>query len=229
MWKTTSFWLTALPLSVVALTWTSSRPAQLYQHQCGSFVGRSACRSSIDLPKGSLPLSVRKLGPYTLHFSSSSSEVDGSDGDAPDDNDDRIPTTPPPPPAARASTPSSALPGLTREQKRLDPLLVSLTRMDDETRNAPRTNIPVWGELILDKSLIVFLPVATFAIAGFFLSLYVASNAQDSFVDAWVDAARQQSMSTAAEVDAAGGCRGLCSNQEQDLEGLRAFMESLRK
>jgi hypothetical protein len=123
------------------------------------------------------------------------------------------------------STPSSALTGLTTGQKRLDPLVVSLTRMDSETQNAPRTNIPLWGELILDKSLIVFIPVTVFAVVGFFLSVYVAVNSQDAFVEAWSEAAQQQSVTVVDE----SACRGLCSNQAQDLEGLKVFMDSLRK
>jgi hypothetical protein len=121
------------------------------------------------------------------------------------------------------------LTGLTADQKRLDPLVVSLTRMDDETLNAPRTQVPLWGELILDRSLFVLLPVGAFAVIGFLMSLYVGVNAQDSFVDAWVEAARQQSAAVGASGLDESGCRGLCSNQEQDLQDLAAFMKSLRQ
>jgi hypothetical protein len=136
---------------------------------------------------------------------------------------------PVPPPTRVLSTPSSALTGLTADQKRLDPLVVSLTRMDDETLNAPRTQVPLWGELILDRSLFVLLPVGAFAVIGFLMSLYVGVNAQDSFVDAWVEAARQQSAAVGASGLDESGCRGLCSNQEQDLQDLAAFMKSLRQ
>jgi hypothetical protein len=108
--------------------------------------------------------------------------------------------------------------------------------MDDDTINAPRTNVPLWGELILDRSLLVLLPVATFAVVGFFLSVYVGVNAQDTFVDALAETARQQSSQLPGVPPPAGGvvldesaCRGLCSNQEQDLQNLAGFMESLRR
>jgi hypothetical protein len=103
--------------------------------------------------------------------------------------------------------------------------------MDRETLNAPRTQVPLWGELILDRSLFVLLPVASFAVIGFLLSLYVGINAQDSFVDAWVEAARQQSsvMDVVSSAADESGCRGLCSNQEQDLQDLAVFMKSLRQ
>jgi hypothetical protein len=135
-----------------------------------------------------------------------------------------------------SSVSSSSLSGLTRDQKRLDPLVASLTRMDDDTINAPRTNVPLWGELILDRSLLVLLPVAAFAVVGFALSVYVGVNAQDDFVNALVETAKQQSSQLGAVPPAAGGvvldesaCRGLCSNQEQDLQSLKGFMESLRR
>jgi hypothetical protein len=118
--------------------------------------------------------------------------------------------------------------------KKLDPLLASLTRMDEETQNAPTIQIPVWGELILDRSLFVFLPVAAFAIIGFFTSLYVLINSGDDFDTAIDENAVLQSIPntftpplSVPSDEVVTGCRGLCSSQESDLEGLRSFMNSL--
>jgi hypothetical protein len=98
--------------------------------------------------------------------------------------------------------------------------------MDEETARADSIQVPLWGELILDKSLFVLLPIAAFGIGGFLLSLYVLLNSGDAFVSAVQENAVLQSTPPGA-VQAGGGdsgCRGLCSSQEQDLEGLKAYM-----
>jgi hypothetical protein len=35
----------------------------------------------------------------------------------------------------------------------MDPLVRSLTRMDETTKNSPTTQIPLLGEVVLDRSL----------------------------------------------------------------------------
>mmetsp|Transcript_25691 Transcript_25691/g.53513 ORF Transcript_25691/g.53513 Transcript_25691/m.53513 type:complete len:214 (-) Transcript_25691:2359-3000(-) len=132
----------------------------------------------------------------------------------------------PPPPPAMVSQPTSGLQPIPQTQKKLDPLLRSLTRSDDpNSANAPTMSVPLLGELVLDKSLFVLLPVAGFAVIGFFLSIYVALNSSDAFV-VLEEAATQGKKDPIEVVD---GCRGICSTQEQDLEGLRQFMNSLSK
>jgi hypothetical protein len=111
-------------------------------------------------------------------------------------------------------------PPSTSQPIRMDPLVMSLTRMDEDTANAPSMQIPIWGELILDRSLFVLVPVAGFAVIGFFLSVYVGLNVSDDWVSSVVP-------STKFVVD--DGCRGLCSSQDQDLEGLRTFMNRFAK
>lgn len=128
---------------------------------------------------------------------------------------------------------SSTSSNVVRKDKKLDPLVSSLTRMDDETKNAPTIQIPIWGELILDKSLFVLIPVASFAIIGLLTSLYILTNSGDEFVNAVNENAILQSVPTfkppmsASEASVIEGCRGLCSQQESDLEGLRIFMNSI--
>lgn len=111
----------------------------------------------------------------------------------------------------------------------MDPLIASLTRMDEETINAKRMQIPIWGELILDKSLIVLIPAAFFAVIGFAMSIYVILNSQDAIVDALADAsspAYLKGVSEGTNVDP-NACRGLCGSQQDDLEALRGIMNGI--
>jgi hypothetical protein len=110
----------------------------------------------------------------------------------------------------------------------LDPLFLAVTKMDPQTQNAERISVPIWGELILDRSLFLFLPIAMFALGGIVLSLYVLANSSDTFVDAIIETATKQSIPTSTSaVPDSDSCRGLCSSQSQDLEGLRTYMNRL--
>lgn len=113
-------------------------------------------------------------------------------------------------------------------QVQLDPLFLAVTKMDPQTQRAERIAVPIWGELILDRSLFILLPIAVFALGGIFLSLYVLVNSSDTFVDAVIDTATKQSIPTSSSSLQDGeSCRGLCSSQSQDLEGLRSYMNRL--
>jgi hypothetical protein len=115
------------------------------------------------------------------------------------------------------------------QSKRLDPLLASLTRMDDETRNAKRISVPIWGELILDRSLMLLLPVGAFAILGLGTSIFVAINAKDAIIDTLLDATTDQVyLKGVSSPDYDPNiCRGLCSSQQDDLEALGSYMKSI--
>lgn len=126
-------------------------------------------------------------------------------------------------PAPSPSPPSSPQPA----RKRLDPLVASLTRMDAETLEAPRIDVPIWGELILDKSLFILLPVAIFAVLGLVTTLYVFANSGDQIVESLAENPILQSAPPPVTVDPSA-CRGLCSDQQANLEGLRTYMNSLR-
>ena len=112
-------------------------------------------------------------------------------------------------------------------QKQLDPLVRSLTRTDPQSADAPTVQIPPIGELVLDKSLFVLVPVASFAVLGAVLALYIGLNAGDAFAE-MEQAATLGQQSTRTEVSD-DSCRGLCSSQEKDLEGLRVFMSNFAK
>jgi hypothetical protein len=73
--------------------------------------------------------------------------------------------------------------------------------------------------------LIVLAPAAVIAVLGFIFSIVVTFNNQDEFVKI-INQASQQNTNKVYDENV---CRGLCSSQDQDLEGLRGFMESLRK
>jgi hypothetical protein len=134
------------------------------------------------------------------------------------------PVPDPMPPSGMMSTPSAP-----RPVKRLDPLVASLTRSDARPRdpNAPTTSIPLLGEVALDKNLFIVVPIVVFAFLGFFSFVLVAANSGDEFVQAlndWNDTVLNPP--TPAPL-APGECRGLCSSQEQDIEGLRNFMTGI--
>jgi hypothetical protein len=129
----------------------------------------------------------------------------------------------PMPPAQMMRTPPSPPP------KRLDPLLASLTRVDRQaTANTPTKTFPLLGEVTMDRSLFIVLPAVVFAILGFVATFLVAYNSRDVFVDALADWNNIALNPTPKLVDP-NECRGLCSSQEQDIDGLRNFMNGLGK
>ncbi len=116
--------------------------------------------------------------------------------------------------------------------RRLDPLIASLTRMDDTMRNAPTVKAPIFGEIPLDGSLVVLVPTTLIVIVGFVMSIYIAFNSQDVIVASLNDLNKDIVTSVSGGppqilAPDENGCRGLCSTQEQDLEGLRVFMNNL--
>jgi len=111
----------------------------------------------------------------------------------------------------------------------LDPLVASLTRLDEPIpSNTPTTNVPLIGEIPADGNLALFVPAAAIAVLGFVLSIVVAFNAKDAIVQelSQVELPKMEYTPTVVEE---GVCRGLCSSQESDLEGLRGFMQNLAK
>ena len=135
------------------------------------------------------------------------------------------PVTPQVPPAM--ATPPPPVP-----PKRLDPLLASLTRVDPATANAPTRNVPLLGEITVAGSMTVLLPAAAIGFLGFVFSIVVAVNSSDELVATLSqvpEQIEQQANEKVNRVYDPNVCRGLCSTQDQDLDGLRSFMESLRK
>lgn len=113
------------------------------------------------------------------------------------------------------------------QQRRMDPLLASLTKSDPTTANAPTTNIPLFGE-VPANSVKVLVPIAVIGVVGFLYSIVVTLNSGDELNRIITQATTQASMQPNMQYDP-NVCRGICSSQEKDLEGLKTFMESLRK
>lgn len=110
--------------------------------------------------------------------------------------------------------------------KKVDPLIASLTRNDESTPTKTRT-VPLFGE-VTEDDFKALAPVVAIGVLGFLFSIVVAFNSMDSL-------GQQLSKVTIPEVKYTptvvkeGECRGLCSNQDQDLDGLRNFMESISR
>ena len=110
--------------------------------------------------------------------------------------------------------------------------MASLTRMDPETANGPTRTIPIFGEVPVDGSLVVLIPAALIGFLGLIFSIIVAVQSTDSIVDSLsmlADDLSQTANEKSNMLYDEGVCRGLCSSQDADLDGLRIFMESLRK
>lgn len=113
------------------------------------------------------------------------------------------------------------------EERELDPLIKSLTRMDPVTANAPTRNVPLLGEIPVDGSLFVLAPAAIIGVLGFLMSINIAFQSRDIFIKGLEQIAKEMSRPPVKEVVAKDSCRGLCSNQEDQLKSMRRFMENL--
>lgn len=133
----------------------------------------------------------------------------------------------PPPPAPTQNAPPAV------RQPRMDPLMASLTR---DTSNAspdqPTQNVPLFGEIPADGTLMLLAPAVVFAVLGFIYSIVIAFNSSDRIVDSVMqagDSIAQQASNRNNRVYDQSVCRGLCAPQQEDVEGLRNFMEAITK
>lgn len=114
-------------------------------------------------------------------------------------------------------------------QKRMDPLIASLTRIDEPTpANVPTVNAPLFGEVPADGNLALLVPAAAIGVLGFIFSIVVAFNSRDTIVQE-LSRVELPEMKYTPTVVEEGQCRGLCSSQDEDLDGLRNFMESISR
>lgn len=107
--------------------------------------------------------------------------------------------------------------------KQYDALISMATAGADQPSETK--NVPLLGEIPVDGSLVVLLPAAGIAILGFLLSFVVAFNARDEIVTSL----ESVNPPPPKEIIKDEGCRGLCSDQDEQLETLRGFMDGLRK
>eukprot|EP00594_Rhizosolenia_setigera_P014670 CAMPEP_0178956976 /NCGR_PEP_ID=MMETSP0789-20121207/10614_1 /TAXON_ID=3005 /ORGANISM="Rhizosolenia setigera, Strain CCMP 1694" /LENGTH=220 /DNA_ID=CAMNT_0020639087 /DNA_START=39 /DNA_END=701 /DNA_ORIENTATION=+ len=108
--------------------------------------------------------------------------------------------------------------------KQYDALIRMATAGADQQPSETK-NVPLLGEIPVDGSLVVLLPAAGIAILGFLFSFVVAFNARDEIVTSL----ESVNPPPPKEIVKDEGCRGLCSDQDEQLETLRGFMDGLRK
>ena len=144
-----------------------------------------------------------------------------------DENEERLslPTQPISPPVVRSNSPPPV-----RNVERMDPLMASLTRDNRDPAQVTR-DIPLFGEVSTD-GLKLLIPATIFAVLGFILSIVVAVKSTDQIAGTFstvADSVVQSAKNQPNQVYDANTCRGLCSNQQDDIDGLRRFMESITK
>ena len=145
-----------------------------------------------------------------------------------DENEERLslPSQPISPPVVRSNSPPPV-----RNVERMDPLMASLTR-DNREPAQDTQNIPLFGEIPKDGSLFLLVPATVFAVLGFGLSIVIAFKSTDQIAGTFstvADSVVQSAKNQPNQVYDANTCRGLCSNQQDDIDGLRRFMESITK
>jgi hypothetical protein len=132
---------------------------------------------------------------------------------------------------AESTKPSSPPPPMANpvpQRTRMDPLVASLTRSDSAPdQDAPILKVPLLGEVTLDKTLFVLLPVVAFAVLGGLASIYVAANSGDAVSQAWDAYETAISSPAGSKLVDPNVCRGLCSDQDRDLQGLANYMNNI--
>lgn len=141
-------------------------------------------------------------------------------------NENEVPAIPTPQTDALDSQ-SEAFTNEPKAIKPLDPLVVSLTQMDEETLNAPTTKLPILGEVPKDGSLIILVPAAAIAVIGFITSIYLIVKNSDA-ISGQIEAVNAiLSTPPVTENKVSDGCRGLCNNPGEQLNTMKGFMEGL--
>eukprot|EP00557_Chaetoceros_sp_GSL56_P011320 CAMPEP_0176478888 /NCGR_PEP_ID=MMETSP0200_2-20121128/1429_1 /TAXON_ID=947934 /ORGANISM="Chaetoceros sp., Strain GSL56" /LENGTH=183 /DNA_ID=CAMNT_0017874861 /DNA_START=18 /DNA_END=566 /DNA_ORIENTATION=+ len=160
--------------------------------------------------------------PYILHHKTRCGNVFQTvDDEAKEDEDSRLD----PALASREMTSPLSTPRDPLPPKRLDPLVQSLTRNDVNTENSQTANLPLLGEVPLDGSIVVLAPVALIAIVGFVLTIKIGLESKDALVQQLdeINSVLSQPPVKQTVVDESG-CRGLCSDQSEQLNYMRGFL-----
>lgn len=133
----------------------------------------------------------------------------------------------PPPPSPTRNSPQVV------RQQRMDPLMASLTRDNsDISPDQPTQNVPIFGEIPADGTLLLLGPAVLFAVLGFVYSIVIAFNSSDRIVDSLMqagDSVAQSAVNRNNRVYDKNVCRGLCSSQQDDIDGMRNFMEAITR
>ncbi len=146
-----------------------------------------------------------------------------------EENYDAVPETPPPyvPPTPTRNSPEAV------RRRAMDPLMASLTRDDsDASPDGPTQTVPIFGEIPADGTLMLLAPAVVFAVLGFITSAVIAFNSADQIVDSISqtgESIAQTAQNRNNRVFDKDVCRGLCSSQEKDVDGMRNFMEAITR
>eukprot|EP00559_Dactyliosolen_fragilissimus_P006996 CAMPEP_0184856072 /NCGR_PEP_ID=MMETSP0580-20130426/1226_1 /TAXON_ID=1118495 /ORGANISM="Dactyliosolen fragilissimus" /LENGTH=137 /DNA_ID=CAMNT_0027350849 /DNA_START=265 /DNA_END=678 /DNA_ORIENTATION=- len=129
-------------------------------------------------------------------------------------------------PTTPESTPIEVTQSLS--QQNLDPLVASLTRTDSAANNK-MSKVPIFGEIPIDGSILVLAPAAVIAVLGFALSIQIGFRAKDSLVEKLNEVNAVLAAPPVKKSVEYSSCRGLCSDQGEQLEQMRKFMGNLAK
>jgi hypothetical protein len=181
------------------------------------------------------PLSLLSLSPAITTIRFATNNDDGTTTPADSDNETPASDEVSAPVASQPAPPvkPSMIPQQQQQQprdRRMDPLLATLTRTDPSADTSKTVKAPLFGEVAIDGSLVVLVPAIVLGLAGFVMSFNIALNSQDAIVDSLsqlsnqVTAAAVAKTNNLAPIDGSS-CRGICSTQETDLESLKTFMQ----
>ena len=151
---------------------------------------------------------------------------------SPENNDDNqqqpeAAPPPPPPPPPQLRPPPPAVP-MTRIERQ-DPLIASLTRDNSEKNSSSSQQVmtvPFFGE-IDQEGLYLLVPAFGFALIGFVYSIVVAFQSSEQIVSSLSQSV--QDINPTKRVYDKNVCRGLCSSQQDDLDGMKSFMEAITR
>ena len=145
------------------------------------------------------------------------------------EEEDATPTTPEP--AAPPVVPAAVFPQPPKKQ--LGGLIGSVTRVDPSApaATAKKTKVPFLGEIDVDGSILVLGPAVVLAVVGFVMAAVLAFSVKDDFVNQLSQLSTDINTVALDKTNQAGdgGCRGLCSSQDEQLESMRSFMQGLGK
>ena len=108
-------------------------------------------------------------------------------------------------------------------------LIPSVTAVDP---NIEETDNDTGGVIPRDGSLLLLIPSLVITVVGVVAAIGIALNSGDAISQAagemkqgYVESFKPKP----AVYEASENCRGLCSNQEEDLDGLRTFMQKISR
>lgn len=130
----------------------------------------------------------------------------------------------------KVPTPQKSFTNEPKAPERIDPLIQTLSRNDADDSNAKKVKLPLLGEVPVDGSLLLVVPVAVIAILGFIMSIQIGFQSKDAIVQQIDKISGVMSQPPVKKtVVPTSGCRGLCSNQDEQLDYIRGFMEGVSK